>query len=69
MDTIFNEKVFYSPTDLNILPCYENLQCDRAGNHGRTPGACLDWREICDGKVDCVNGGSDEEFCLQLETR
>jgi hypothetical protein len=27
---------------------------------------CLDWREICDGKIDCMNG-EDEEWCDQLE--
>jgi hypothetical protein len=47
--------------------CYRNLQCDRTGNLGQTPNACLDWREICDGKVDCVNDGYDEEHCWQLE--
>ncbi|CAF1657122.1 unnamed protein product, partial [Adineta ricciae] len=27
---------------------------------------CLDWREICDGKVDCSNG-LDEYYCHELE--
>ena len=27
---------------------------------------CLDWREVCDGKMDCFNG-KDEEGCEQLE--
>ncbi|CAF4311744.1 unnamed protein product, partial [Adineta steineri] len=27
---------------------------------------CLDWREICDGNYDCING-EDEEFCYLLE--
>jgi hypothetical protein len=27
---------------------------------------CLDWREICDGKFDCING-EDEKLCEQLE--
>ena len=27
---------------------------------------CLDWREVCDGKMDCFNG-KDEEGCDQLE--
>ena len=27
---------------------------------------CLDWREICDGKYDCMNG-EDEQQCEQLE--
>ncbi len=48
---------------LTKLSCYRHLQCDRTGNQGQTPNACLDWREICDGKVDCVNDGYDEEHC------
>jgi len=28
---------------------------------------CLDWREICDGKFDCING-EDEQSCEILET-
>ncbi|CAF3856481.1 unnamed protein product, partial [Rotaria sp. Silwood1] len=51
----------------DILPCYTHLQCDRTGDHGQTPGACLDWREICDGEVHCLDGGRDEEQCWQLE--
>jgi hypothetical protein len=27
---------------------------------------CLDWREICDGKIDCKNG-YDERYCQALE--
>ncbi|CAF4349169.1 unnamed protein product, partial [Rotaria sordida] len=27
---------------------------------------CLDWREICDGKMDCISG-EDEQWCDQLE--
>lgn len=28
---------------------------------------CLDWREICDGKVDCINE-EDERWCEQLDS-
>ena len=28
---------------------------------------CLDWRDICDGKRDCLNDRSDERDCLELE--
>jgi hypothetical protein len=28
---------------------------------------CLDWTEICDGQIDCLDGGFDEEQCWQLE--
>ena len=34
-------------------------------NRGLWP-LCIDWREICDGKIDCINE-KDEEFCDQLE--
>ncbi|CAF3389276.1 unnamed protein product [Rotaria sp. Silwood1] len=46
----------------HISSCYTHLQCHR----GPLP-ACLDWREICDGKVDCFDGGQDEQNCWQLE--
>jgi hypothetical protein len=49
----------YEPTNFT---CYLHLQCDR----GPSP-ACLDWSEICDGKIDCRDGGLDEEHCWQLE--
>jgi hypothetical protein len=29
--------------------------------------ACLDWSDICDGRVDCINDAVDEEHCWQLE--
>ncbi len=42
--------------------CYVHLPCDR----GPAP-SCLDYREVCDGKIDCKDG-QDEEFCFELET-
>ncbi|CAF3113962.1 unnamed protein product [Rotaria sp. Silwood2] len=49
----------YKPT---TFTCYVHLQCNRG------PAlSCLDWSEICDGKIDCVDGGHDEENCWQLE--
>ncbi|CAF1098971.1 unnamed protein product [Adineta steineri] len=44
------------------LTCYTNLECNRG-----SLSACLDWSEICDGKIDCLDSGSDEEYCWQLE--
>ncbi|CAF1277967.1 unnamed protein product [Didymodactylos carnosus] len=38
--------------------CYTGLTCDRQ--------TCLDWREVCDGKIDCPNA-VDEEHCWQME--
>ena len=43
------------------LTCFVLIECDR----GPSP-SCLDWREICDGTVDCING-IDEINCLELE--
>jgi hypothetical protein len=63
----FLNKRLYKDMNLNSLTCYKHLQCDRVGDRGQTPGACLDWREVCDGKVDCIDDGHDEELCWQLE--
>jgi hypothetical protein len=42
--------------------CYRFLNdCNRA-----SWPLCLDWREICDGKIDCISG-EDERWCDQLE--
>jgi hypothetical protein len=49
----------YNPT---TFTCYTHLKCDR----GPLP-SCLDWSEICNGQVDCLDGGFDEEHCWQLE--
>ena len=44
------------------LTCYTHLECNR----GPKP-ACLDWRDICDGKVDCFDNDIDEIGCFELE--
>ena len=49
----------YEPT---TMTCYMHVKCDR----GPAP-SCLDWSEICDGKVDCLDGGRDEEECWRVE--
>ena len=41
------------------VTCYVHLTCE-------TLLSCLNWREICDGKQDCLNG-ADEQDCRQLE--
>ena len=43
--------------------CYMHLQC----KYGGSEFACLDWREVCDGKIDCPDGGNDEKHCFELE--
>ncbi|UJR07864.1 hypothetical protein I4U23_012147 [Adineta vaga] len=59
----FSKKFFNSPPyRVTNLTCYIHLQCDRGSSM-----MCLDWREICDGRIDCIDGGADEEGCLALE--
>ncbi|CAF1197918.1 unnamed protein product [Adineta steineri] len=41
--------------------CYILLECDRGGS-----SMCLDWREMCDGRIDCLNDGVDEIQCFNL---
>ncbi|CAF0817434.1 unnamed protein product [Adineta steineri] len=51
--------------EILIHTCYPHLsECYR----GLEP-MCLDWREICDGKIDCIGDkfGIDEEYCNELE--
>ncbi|CAF0984601.1 unnamed protein product [Rotaria magnacalcarata] len=44
----------------NNRPCYQaHFECDFGS-------MCLDWRHICDGKQQCMNG-TDEEYCDKLE--
>ncbi|CAF3330624.1 unnamed protein product [Rotaria socialis] len=44
------------------LTCYIHLECNRGGSP-----LCLDWREICDGRIDCLNDAADEKNCFELE--
>ncbi|CAF1516181.1 unnamed protein product, partial [Adineta steineri] len=59
MISSYYKNYLYDPTNLT---CYTHVQCHR----GYSP-ACLDWTEICDGKVDCLDGEYDEEHCWELE--
>ena len=45
----------------SLFTCYMHLECNQG-----IPPSCLDWSEICDGKVDCLHG-EDEKHCWQLE--
>ena len=49
-------------TDTGNSTCFVHLECQR----GPKP-LCLDWREICDGHIDCLNDGVDEKNCFELE--
>ncbi|CAF1353414.1 unnamed protein product [Adineta steineri] len=50
---------------LLIHTCYPYL----SGCYRGPEPMCLDWREICDGKIDCIEGdfGVDEKYCHELE--
>ena len=50
-----------SLTILSNLTCYIHMKCNRGSSL-----ICLDWREICDGKIDCLDEGEDEKHCLEL---
>ena len=55
-------KLTYSQVNSTNVTCYQgwtSLQCDQSI-------MCLDWRQICDGVLDCANG-ADEHECLPLE--
>ena len=43
--------------------CYLHPDCD----YIYPLPMCLTWRDICDGKVHCLNNGIDEQDCFQLE--
>ncbi|CAF0844325.1 unnamed protein product [Adineta steineri] len=55
----WNDQILYVNA---TFTCYMHLKCNRG-----SPYICLDWREICDGKIDCLDGGEDEKHCLELE--
>jgi hypothetical protein len=54
------EDHYLQATEPETLTCYTHLQCDRGSSL-----ICLDWSEICDGKIDCIDG-KDEEHCFSL---
>ncbi|CAF0735971.1 unnamed protein product [Adineta steineri] len=58
----FSAEVYQNPRSYTVYSCYTHIKCERD-----LPHICLDWREICDGKVDCSNDGQDEMFCAELE--
>ena len=58
MDDFYRNHIYTSTT----MTCYTHLECIRG-----SVNACLDWSEICDGKIDCLNDALDEQHCWQLE--
>ncbi|CAF1220896.1 unnamed protein product [Rotaria magnacalcarata] len=56
-------RMTYSQVNSTNVTCYQGLiaqECDKTI-------ICLDWRQICDGVLDCANG-ADERECLSLES-
>ena len=62
-DGIVDESILKLKFQENNGTCYTFMTCDR----GPLP-SCLDWREICDGKIDCLDGGADERDCDELDS-
>ena len=61
--TFQRRRPYNESSDLMIpLPCYVGIQCNRGGSL-----LCLDWREVCNGLIECLDGGLDEEFCFEME--
>jgi len=56
------EKFYRNLNDMNSLTYYIYLKCNRGIN-----SICLDWTDICNGIIDCIDGGEDEQHCWQLE--
>jgi hypothetical protein len=44
----------------------EELTCYLLPNCTTNVSLCLDWRQICDGRLDCTND-RDEDYCLEKE--
>ncbi|CAF1238873.1 unnamed protein product [Adineta ricciae] len=66
VEVIFTEKQPFSESSNTLMPismtCYVLIECHRDGLKW-----CLDWREICNGVLDCFDEGIDEEGCFVLE--
>ena len=50
------------PYESTTRTCYNNLVCNSGSDL-----LCLDWRNICDGQIDCFNNGIDEKNCWELQ--
>ena len=59
---IVRDRYRYINKSFKAWTCYVHLECNR----GPFP-ACLDWTEVCNGHIDCLNDGIDEKDCWELE--
>jgi hypothetical protein len=64
VESTFHARAAYPESSDMIVqvPCYVLLECHRNGQPW-----CLDWREVCDGNVDCFDEGLDEKYCFDME--
>ncbi|CAF1353214.1 unnamed protein product [Adineta steineri] len=64
VEATFRQRKSFSESSEVIVqvPCYVLLKCHRNGQPW-----CLDWREVCNGIIDCFDEGSDEENCFDME--
>ncbi|UJR12458.1 hypothetical protein I4U23_016634 [Adineta vaga] len=62
-DATFNQE---KTEDIRTLNQERDVTCYILLNCTTYTGFCLDWRQICDGRVDCLNS-IDEEHCLEKE--
>ncbi|UJR19347.1 hypothetical protein I4U23_022476 [Adineta vaga] len=64
MDLFYN--YFYDPQSVsltkNVHQFYEQYYKPTS-----FASLCLDWTDVCDGYVDCINNQIDEEYCWQLK--
>ncbi|CAF0733758.1 unnamed protein product [Adineta steineri] len=64
VEAAFRQRKSFSESSevIGQVPCYILLECHRNGQPW-----CLDWREVCNGIIDCFDEGSDEENCFDME--
>ena len=61
LSEMINEHYLRDPEKQLGSTCYVHLECDLGSS-----SLCIQWHDICDGVVRCING-TDEEHCWQLE--
>lgn len=50
-----------------IVKTFENITCSADEFKCKSSGKCISNLTICDGEVDCINDGSDEDMVMCLE--
>ena len=63
IEEFFVRRFFVKQPDyMTYLNCYTLLHCTEDGT-----AVCLHWSQVCDGKIDCVDGEEDEKSCFIME--